>query len=152
MPFVYVEGERAGPSALGILVPPGRRTLVIVRPRGLDWDLLPVDPEAENLRFWEVGREFAPRLAQELARALEAGCANRVDAIAAPDGMGYQVRAGVGRFVLLLCARNPGQAYQALAFPTVSEACAAAERVAAVLAPASHAEQEIYLNTRHFAH
>lgn len=151
MPFVYVEGERAGPSALGILVPPGRRTLVIVRPRNLAWDLLPVDPEAVGQRFWEVGREFAPRLAQELASALEAGGDNRVDAIAAPDGTGYQVRAGVGRFVLLLCARDPGQAYQPLAFATVNDACAVAERVAAILSPASHAEQEIYLNTRHFA-
>ena len=150
MPFVYVEGERAGPSAVGILVPPGRRTLLIVRPRALDWDLLPVAPEAGVLGFWEVGRDFAPRLAAELARALEFGCGSRVDAIASPGGAGYQVRASVGRFVLVVCARIPGQVYQPLTFATVDEACTAVERVGKFLCPAAHAEQEIYLNNRHF--
>ncbi len=31
--FRRVEGEEAGPDALGILVPPGKRTFVILRPR-----------------------------------------------------------------------------------------------------------------------
>jgi hypothetical protein len=150
MPFVHVEGEQAGPSALGILVPPGRRTLLVVRPRPLDWDLLPLDPESAAPRFWEVGRDFAPRLAQELARALAAGD-NRVDAIAAPDSAGYHVRAGVGRFVLIVCARRPGQAYQPLVLDSVREACAVAEQVGRFVCPAPQAEQELYLNTRHFS-
>jgi hypothetical protein len=153
--FRHVAGDRAGPNALGILVPPGRRTLVIVRPRALDWDLLPVDPHAQaELKFWELSGQFAPKLAREVVQALEAGAiqrGSRVEAIAAPDGAGYQVRAGIGDFVLLVCARVPGQAYRPLTFPTVAEACAAAERIGDVLCPAPHAEQEVYFNTQHFA-
>ena len=53
-----VEGDRAGPDALGILVPPARRTFVILRPRALPWDLLLLrDPEAEAFR--ELGRDEA---------------------------------------------------------------------------------------------
>ena len=39
--FRRVEPHQAGARALGILVPPGPKTVVILRPRGLDWDLLP---------------------------------------------------------------------------------------------------------------
>src|SRR5207302_3778230 len=39
-PLRRVEDAHAGPHAVGILVPPGRRTVVIVRPRALIWDLL----------------------------------------------------------------------------------------------------------------
>jgi hypothetical protein len=153
-PFRHVEGEAAGPAALGILVPPGRRTLVIVRPRALEWDLIPLDPGDEGEsgeRFWEMGREFAPRLAREIAAALEEGTSGRVEPVASPDGGGYQLRAGVGRFVLLACHRRAGQAYEPLRFATVAEACAAAEQVAAVLCPAAEAGQELYFNTRYFA-
>ncbi len=155
MPFSRVQGERASPSALGILIPPGRRTMMIVRPRALDWDLLPVDPRAnDEPHFWEVSREFAPRLAQEFLSALteegEPG-GNRVEAIAAPDGDGYQVRAGVGRFVLIVCGRVAGQPYQPLVFESVAEACAAADRISSFLCPARDAEQEVYLNTRQFS-
>ena len=154
MPFREVAGEQAGPAALGILVPPGRRTLVVVRPRALNWDLLPLDPQAaegEGPRFWEVGRAFAPRLAQELAGALQANHGSRIEPVAAPDGNGYQIRAGIGRFVLIVCARIPGQAYQPLLFATVADACTAAEQIEAFLAPATHADQELYLNTSHFS-
>lgn len=156
-PFRLVAGDQAGPSALGILVPPGRRTLVIVRPRPLQWDLLPADPEAANgngLRFWEISREFAPRVAAELLHVLQQGSdsrGNRVEAIAAPDGLGYQVRASVGRFVLIVCERSPGRPYEPLIFATVAAACAAAERLGAFLCPAADAGQEVYLNMRHFS-
>ncbi len=39
-PFRRVEGEQAGPSALGVLVPPSHRTVLILRPRTLTWDLV----------------------------------------------------------------------------------------------------------------
>ena len=35
-----VTGEEAGPAALGVLLPPGRQTFLILRPRGLTWDML----------------------------------------------------------------------------------------------------------------
>jgi hypothetical protein len=151
-PFRRVEGSQAGPSALGILLPPGRRTLVVVRPRALDWDLLPLNPnENGGPRFWEAARIEAQDVAQRLYRALEASTTEggaRVDAIAADSG--YEVRVAVGSFVLLLCGRVPGRPYEPHAFPTVSEALAAVERVEACLNPTG-AEQEVYLNTRNFA-
>lgn len=151
--FRLVEGDQAGPSAVGILVPPGRRTLLIFRPRALNWDLIPVDPEA-GTRFWEVSREFAARVAQEFLHALESCCdpdSNRVEAVAAADGTGYQVRASIDRFVLIVCARVPGNPYQPLIFGTVGEACVAAEKISTFLCPAEGAAQEVYLNTRHFS-
>lgn len=151
-PFRRVEGNQAGPSALGILLPPGRRTLVVVRPRSLDWDLLPLNPnENGGPRFWEAARIEAQDVAQRLYRALEASAAEggvRVDAIAAEAG--YEVRIAVGSFVLLLCGRIPGRPYEPHIFPTVSEALLAVERVATCLNPAGN-EQEVYLNTRNFA-
>ena len=38
--FRRVDDDRAGPAAMGILVPPGRRTFLILRPRALAWDLI----------------------------------------------------------------------------------------------------------------
>lgn len=152
-PFRRVEGSQAGPSALGILLPPGRRTLVVVRPRPLDWDLLPLNPnENGGPRFWEAARIEAQDVAQRLYRALEASVAEggaRVDAVAADAG--YEVRVAVGSFVLLVCGRVPGRPYEPHNFPTVSEALTAVERVAACLNPGTEEQREVYLNTRNFA-
>src|SRR5215469_8325055 len=124
-PFRQIEGNQAGPNALGILLPPGRRTLVVVRPRSLDWDLIPLNPnENGGPRFWEVARIEAPDLAQRVYRALEesatAGTA-RVDPLPALDGQGYELRAAVGTFVLVACSRSPGEAYRPQIFGTVAE-------------------------------
>ena len=68
----------------------------------------------------------------------------------APGGKGYQVRVGVGRFVLIACDRIPGVPYKPARFDTVSEALDAAERITAVLCPGADANQEIYFNTDNF--
>lgn len=156
-PFRVVAGEQAGPAALGILVPPGRRTTIVVRPRALDWDLLPLGPGAEKgvgPLFWEIGRDEAEGFARNVLEALEqcaAGNAGRVEAAAAPRGDGYQVRAALGPFVLIVCRREPGKPYQPAAFAGVAEALAAAQRITRYLCPAGAAEQEIYLNSRNFS-
>src|SRR4051794_18354997 len=110
-PFRRVEGNHAGANALGILLPPGGRTLVIVRPRALEWDLLPLNPnENGGPRFWETARIEAQDLAQRIYRALEESSSDgsvRVDALMSADGPGYEVRAGLGSFVLVVCARLP---------------------------------------------
>jgi hypothetical protein len=152
-PFRRVEGGQAGPNALGILLPPGRRTVVVVRPRGLDWDLLPLNPnENGGPRFWEAARIEAQDVAQRLYRALEASASDddgvRVDAIAASNG--YEVRVAVGSFVLLVCGRIPGRPYEPHLFANVSEALTAVDQIRACLNPAA-AVQEVYLNTRNFA-
>jgi len=154
--FCEVEAEHAGPQALGILVPPGRRTLVIVRPRALDCDLVPVDPRGngQGTAFWEVGRHEAPELVSLLHHALEEGASrrsSRVEAMASPTGGGYRVLATAGSFTLIACRRRPGQPYEPGVWATAEEARQQAERMAAILSPAAAGGQELYFNMRHFA-
>lgn len=152
-PLRRVEDHRAGPSALGILVPPGRRTFLIVRPRSLSWDLLLSRPEAMST-FQDFGHAEAGRLAHELFQALcqwSEGASGHVEEIACPDGGGFWVRVRVGAFALMVCARRPGQPYQPLAFADAETALSAAEQLRRILRPAANVEQEVYLNTLHFA-
>lgn len=154
--FRLVNADQAGPRALGLLVPPGRRrTLVIVRPRLLPWDLLIVHSHCRTgptTTFRDFGREEAAAACEGLVQALQewaAGGPGLLDAVPA-DG-GCLVRGEVGIFPLLACLRRPGQAYQPMLFPDLGEAQDAAAALTAVLRPAADAEQELYLNTRHFA-
>jgi hypothetical protein len=138
-------------------VPPGRRTLLIVRPRALAWDLVIVHSSRKTgptTSFREFGRDEALAASEGLYLALEAwtaggpGC---VEAAAAPGGAGYVVRAEVGIFPLVACPREPGRPYRPLLFPDEDEAREAAATVAATLRPGAGAEREVYFNTRHFA-
>lgn len=152
-PLRRVEDHRAGPSALGILVPPGRRTFLILRPRALAWDLLLLRPETMN-QFHELPRVEADRLAYDLFHALwdwSEGASGHVEEIACPDGRGFWVRVRVGFFALLLCGRQPGKPYQPLTFPDAETALAAAVQVRGVLRPSDDVEQEVYLNNYHFS-
>src|SRR5262249_27592345 len=99
-PLRRVFGERAGPTALGILVPRGRRTVLILRPRALAWDLLLTHAAATGsvAPFRELGRDEAEAAAEQLCRALEGwagGGTGRVDAVPLPGGAGHCVRAEV---------------------------------------------------------
>jgi hypothetical protein len=137
-------------------MPRGPRTLVILRPRSLAWDMVPVRPDGEpdqGTLFWEVNREEGASLISELHRSLEewaSGGLGRVEPAPAPGGVGYHVRVGVGRFVLLTCGRFPGVPYKPEIFDNVSQALAAAERIASVLCPAADTAQEIYFNIDNF--
>lgn len=147
--FVRVDGKQAGPEAIGVLTPPGRRTMVIVRPRALAWDLLPMNAAANGAPFREVSRAEAPALAEQVCTALEAlQPGARIEPIA--SGEGYHVRASVGSFVLQVCARIPGEPYQPLVFASLDEALAAAEDVRNALIPSGNT-RELYLNTQNFA-
>jgi hypothetical protein len=150
--FRRVEGDRAGPAALGILVPPARRTVLILRPRALAWDLLLLRA-AEGSAIREMGLDEAHAAGQALHRALEAwaeGGPGRVEPVRLPDGQGFWVCAHVGRFTLLACVRLPGQPYQPLVLADAAAAQAAAGDLAAVLCPPAGAGQELYFNARHF--
>jgi hypothetical protein len=155
-PFRQVEASEAGPNALGILLPPGRRTLVLLRPRCLEWDLVPIRPdgsEGPQTFFWEVDRVEGQKLVEEFRRGLEdwaSGGLGRVEPMPAPGGKGYQVRAGIGRFVLIACERIPGAPYKPAVFDAVSAALSAGERITSVLRPGPGAIQEIYFNTENF--
>jgi hypothetical protein len=144
-----VTDKRAGPAALGILVPPGRPTFLILRPRSLAWDLVLVHADGA---FREMSREEADEAAADLGRALDecaAGGPGAVDVLAAPDGGGW-LRVRVGAFALLACPRDPGRPYRPAVFDGPEAARAAADQVAAVLCPPAGVAGELYFNTRHF--
>ncbi len=151
-PLRRVEDRRAGPSALGILVPPGRRHLLILRPRALFWDLLLLRSDSAQA-FREMPQNEATALVLALYRALGSGTDpvdECVEEVAGPDGRGFRLSVRVGPFALVVCGRRPGQPYQALTFPSVETAEAASEQLHGILCPPPHIEQEVYLNTRHF--
>ncbi len=151
-PLRRVEGSLAGPSALGILVPPGRRTFLILRPRALSWDLLLLRPDSVNA-FREVSHVEADRLAHEMLQALRhwsEGASGHVEEIACPDGGGFWLRVRVGSFALLACGRQPGQPYSPYTFPDVESALTAATQLRKFLRPPDKIDQEVYLNTHYF--
>jgi hypothetical protein len=149
-----VADDQAGPAALGILVPTGRRTFLILRPRSLSWDLLLLRAPG-GTAFREMGREEATAAAHAFAQALErwslGSAGGAVETVPAPEGQGFLLRAGVEGFHLLACSRRPGQAYQPAVFADADSARAAADQLASVLCPPAGVEQELYCNTRNFA-
>jgi hypothetical protein len=154
--FRLVSGDKAGPEALGILVPPGRRTLVILRPRSLNCDLLLLSPLANGagvIRYWEIAQDQASLMSHKLQKALAEGTAEGeepVRAVSARDVGGYHLCAVFGGFRLVVCRRVPGAPYQALRFATLAEAQQQAVALARVLWPDPEANQEVYFNARHF--
>jgi len=152
--FRRVDGSAAGPAALGILVPPGGRTVVVVRPRSLDFDLVVLrkgtNGTATNM-IHEAGRTEAAILADGLRRALETAAESGAGQIQiVPMEHGFSVRVQVGTFTLLVCPRQPGQAYRPLRLPTEDEARQTADAVDALLSPRPDANRELYVNTEHF--
>ncbi len=146
-----VTDDRAGPNALGILLPPGLQTVLIVRPRALRWDLLLVQGVA-GTTFRSLSRTEAPLVAQAFYRALEEwnrGGAGHVGVVAS-SAEGFLVWADIGDFALVACERVPGQPYRPMLFAAEEEARAAVGLITAALCPPAHAEQEVYLNTRNF--
>jgi hypothetical protein len=132
--FRRVEAEEAGPGALGILIPPGKRTFVILRPRALEVDLV-VCHGAGDPRPLSFARDEASAAAQALARLLREGLAIEE---------GPQVWVSGGGFHLVACPRAPGQPYAPLEGPAPE----VAQALRAVLHP--EGEQELYFNVRHF--
>jgi hypothetical protein len=143
-PLRLVADDKAGPNAVGILVPPARRTFLIVRPRSLPFDLL-VLAEADGTTFRDFDREQASRAAEALFDALAEGSPGCVELTES-----FQVRVHVGPFHLLACERRAGQPYAPLVLPDADSARAAAARITSLLFPSDGVEQEFYLNTRHF--
>jgi hypothetical protein len=156
--FRRVDARTAGADALGILVPPGANTFVILRPRGLAWDLLPLRPGLEQVQpavFCTFGRDEAAAAARRVQQALECGAGrapNPVEVVASAPELGYGVGAHVADFLWLACRRVAGQPYQPCLVASVAEAEAMAARLTAVLWPAADAAQEYYFNTQAFAH
>lgn len=155
--FLRVDVRAAGAAALGILVPPGTRTLVVLRPRTLPWDLVPARWDGDAARPPSVclfGRDEAAGVARRVQRALEhavAGGVNPLQTIGDAQGRHFQVWLRTEEFVWLVCRRAPGQAYRPALFASLEEARAEAERLSPVLWPAAGAGQEYYFNTQNFS-
>lgn len=147
--FRRVEGEQAGPDALGILVPPGRRTFVILRPRSLPWDLV-VCRGPHDLTFADFPHDEASACAQNLFRALRAwGTDSSASIDFVPTSAGSFLRVLLGAYALLVCPRQPGRPYVPLVCSEVP-ADPGIGLLRDILCPPMGREQEVYFNVRFF--
>ncbi len=155
-PYRRVEARSAGAQALGILVPPGRQTLVVLRPRALPWDLLPARWSGDGAQapsLCSFSRDEAAGVARRLQQALEQGVLrgiNPLQTIGDAQGQLFQVWVHTEEFVWLVCRRAPGQAYQPALFASQEEATREAERLTPIFWPGAEAQQEYYFNTQNF--
>jgi hypothetical protein len=153
MPLRRVFANRAGPNAIGLLIPPGPRTVVIMRPRSVPWDFLCIHPDADTIRFREFAREEAEAVAESLGEALEkdgTGANDKIETMPAPGSPGCCLRIALDRFHLFACPRAPGQAYRLMVWATPEEAMQAATALRQSLYPDDGETREIYFNSRHF--
>jgi hypothetical protein len=156
MPFRRIEARLAGPSALGILVPPGARTVVILRPRALECDLLPASWSGEKDAppvFATFGRDEASVVARQLFEHLDTAVCqgvNPVETLGDAQGRRFQVWLRARDFVWIMCRRAVGQAYQPLVFDTYEQARAAAEILTSCVWPQADLVQDCYFNTQQF--
>jgi hypothetical protein len=154
--FRKVEPQTAGPSALGILIPPGAKTLVILRPRGLEWDLLPArwsGDAGSAPAFCQFGRDEAALLARRIPLALEEAVQagrNPFESFGKSRHRDFQIWVRVGDFVWIPCRRQPDNSYVPLIFATKEDAENAARLLMPFLHPAVDAGQEYYFNTQRF--
>ena len=155
--FTRVEPQHAGPTALGILVPHGAKTLVIVRPRALEWDLLPASWDGDRShppQFCVFTRDEAASAARRLVQALEAAVEKRVSPLESfgnMQGDRIQLWLRTEAFVWIVCRRAPGEAYQPMIFLSQEEAAHAASRLTSFVWPAPETKQEYYFNTQNFS-
>ena len=154
--FRKVEPQIAGPSALGILVPPGMKTVVILRPRGLDWDLLPArwsgDADSAPV-FCQFGRDEAAQVARRIPGVLEEAVLagrNPFESFGKSLHRDFQIWVRVADFVWIPCRRQLDNSYSPLIFATKEEAENAARLLTPFLHPAADAGQEYYFNTQRF--
>lgn len=154
--FRRIEDKFAGPQAVGILIPPGPRTMIILRPRALAWDILAIhdeDLQAECPTFRSFSRDEAALLARHLRTELETAGANH-QAIASvlenPWGDGFVPIVRCIEFPWIACYRRPGQAYQGVIFLEEEDAHSAAKDLQTNLCPDPVQAREVYFNTQHF--
>jgi hypothetical protein len=150
--FRRIEDSQAGPTALGILIPPSRRTFLILRPRSLSLDLVFLrHPDATAFR--ELSHDEAAAAAHQLYRALEqwaAGGEGGIEIVANENNGGSWLRVQVGPFFLVACTRAPGEPYRPAIFADADSGRQTVAKLAVILCPKPGDEQELYFNTRHF--
>jgi hypothetical protein len=150
--FRRVEDAQAGPTALGILIPPSRRTFLILRPRSLGFDLVLLRyPDATAFR--ELSHDEAAAAAHQLYRALEQwafGGEGAIEIVANETNGGSWLRVQVGPFFLVACTRVPGEPYRPAVFADAESGRQTVTKLAPLICPKPGVEQELYFNTRHF--
>ncbi len=161
-PLRRVEDREAGPAALGVLLPPGRQTFLILRPRALPCDLLLLRTPGVPA-FCQLEAIAAPGMAQKVYRALEQRTAVEVltfflhpppaggsETLSHPEDAGVWLQIQIGPHALVVCRRQAGQPYQPQFFADPASAQALGSRLAGILCPPGDFEQEVYFNDRHF--
>jgi hypothetical protein len=155
MPLRRVDARLANATAFGILVPPGARTFVVVRPRDIVWDLLPVRWNGDSAvapKFASFSRDEAAAAARHLAKSLEdRDLAGQCPLETFGRNSIYQVWLSGGDLRWLLCERVPDRAYRPLVFESLDAAQAAAARLRPLVHPGPERVQEYYFNTQHFS-
>lgn len=152
--FTRVEPQHAGPTALGILVPHGAKTLVIVRPRALAWDLLPArwtGDSSQTPAFSVFTRDEAASVARRFIKALETAIVNPLESFGDAQRQSCGVWLRTDEFVWIVCRRAQGEAYQPMTFVSPEAAAKEANKLAVYLWPAAETAQEYYFNTQSFA-
>ena len=155
--FTRVDPKAAGPHALGILIPPGQKTLVVLRLRALQWDLLPAKWDGAIDRppqFCLFTRDESAALARRMVAFLEAAVdsgACPVETFGTSDETSVQIWLRACDLVWITCVRQPGDGYRPMMFTSRQEATAEAERIADIVWPAPDAVQEYYFNTQAFS-
>jgi hypothetical protein len=154
--FTRVEPQHAGPSALGILIPQGAKTPVIVRPRGLEWDLLPARWDGDSAhapQFCLFTRDEAAGAARRFVQALEAAVkkgVNPLETFGTAQRDRVQLWLRTDEFLWIVCRRLQGQTYQPMTFASVEEAELVAAKLAAFVFPDAGVNQQYYFNTQRF--
>ncbi|MGF1579268.1 MAG: hypothetical protein ACFCD0_07875 [Gemmataceae bacterium] len=151
--FQRVDHKQAGPYALGILIPPGQRTILIIRPKSLQYDFLaikPADVNADVPTFCNFDRDEAAELARKVKTSLEAASEDVVTVHDNPWGDGYVAWVSCAELLWIPCHRRPGQAYQGALFLSEDEAKEVSMIMRRCFCPSDDEIGQIYFNTQHF--
>lgn len=148
--FRRVDPKHASDSAIGILIPFGARTPVILRLRALGIDLLPArwdgDP-AHPPTFCVFSRDEAAGVARRLVHSLESAATCPVQTFGGSEAVQIWLR--TDELVWIACRSSGGHAYQPLTFATLDDATREAEKIVPLVWPLDRV-QEYYVNTQNF--
>ncbi|MSU78053.1 MAG: hypothetical protein EXS16_08150 [Gemmataceae bacterium] len=155
--FRRVEARFAGPTAIGVLVPQGERTLVVVRPRALRWDLLPArwdGDAAAHPHFCTFSRDEAAAVARRFIADLNSASLSGEDPVQTFGNAEIgelQIWVRTNDLVWIVCERTPGRPYEPAIFATLAAALNTAQELGPFVHPRMGDVQDYYFNTQSFA-
>lgn len=155
--FRRVDAKVAGPTAIGVLVPHGKKTLVVIRMRAMPWDLLPAQWDGDAAvapRFCSFSRDDAAATARRFITDLQAAAAsgdNPVQTFGNAAIGKLQIWVRTANLVWIACERTVGKAYEPATFASHEDAVKAATKIGRCVFPPDGEVQEYYFNTQSFA-